>query len=290
MFPPAVDHLSCPHCGAGLSVAGRTLGCSHGHRFDIARHGYVNLATGRGPHHAGDSAAMVAARERVQARGHLAAIADAAASMAAQAVSERADDGGAVVELGAGTGYHLRTVLDRLPARPGIALDASRYACRRAAKAHPRVAAGVCDVWTQVPVRTASAVVILDVFAPRNGPEIRRILSDSGVLVVVSPTSEHLQEIVGPLGLITVDPDKQTRVAAQLDPHVTLAESRTVTYRVPLDHDAVRDIVAMGPTAHHLDEPGSGATGRLTDAIAGLTQPVATTMSVTVSRYHPRGP
>ena len=41
--------LVCPVCGGGLGLAaaGRSLTCSAGHSFDIARQGYVNLYRGK---------------------------------------------------------------------------------------------------------------------------------------------------------------------------------------------------------------------------------------------------
>ena len=41
--------LVCPVCGGGLGLtaAGRSLACSAGHSFDIARQGYVNLYRGK---------------------------------------------------------------------------------------------------------------------------------------------------------------------------------------------------------------------------------------------------
>jgi 23S rRNA (guanine745-N1)-methyltransferase len=51
------------------------------------------------------------------------------------------------VDAGAGTGYYLREVLNALEAASGVALDASRSAAQRAARAHPRVGAVVCDIW-----------------------------------------------------------------------------------------------------------------------------------------------
>ena len=287
MYPPAVHHLWCPHCAGDLTLMlGRTLGCGNGHRFDVARQGYVNLVAGGSPHR-GDNAPMVAARARFLDRGHFSPTATAVASMVEQALEGHAgdDDNGCVVDLGAGTGYHLGHVLDRLPGRAGIALDASRYACRRAARAHPRIGAVVCDVWEGVPLRTATAMAVLDVFAPRNGGEMRRILHPSGVLVVATPTTSHLRELVGPLGLVTVDADKRQRVTAELDPHVVVAQRETVEHGIELDPEEVRDLVAMGPSAYHRHED---TDDHLDEAIGQLRRPVRATVSVAIALYRRR--
>ena len=81
----------------------------------------------------------------------------------------------ASLDLGAGTGRQLARVLDALPRRHGIALDVSRPALQRAARAHPRIGAVGCDIWGALPVRSAAAALVLNVFAPRNGDEIARV-------------------------------------------------------------------------------------------------------------------
>ena len=46
------------------------------------------------------------------------------------------------------------------------------------------------------------------------------MLRPEGRLVVVTPAADHLGELVGPLGLLRVDPDKAARLAATLEPHL----------------------------------------------------------------------
>jgi 23S rRNA (guanine745-N1)-methyltransferase len=119
--------------------------------------------------------------------------------------------------------------------------------------------------------------VVLCVFAPRNGAEIARVLAPGGRLVVGAPTERHLAELVGPLGLVSVDPRTRERLAGQLDPHLRPDGERTVVFAPWLDHAAVAALVGMGPSARHAD-PGATAA-----AIARLPEPVRATASVTIS-------
>lgn len=283
----AVAFLICPHCGTDLALDGSTVRCTAGHTFDVARQGYVSLLAG--PRHPdGDSAEMVAARETFLTAGHFApleaAIAEAAAAAAAAHESSPPPTGGEssspptlVLEVGAGTGSYLAAAIERLPDRIGIAVDASAPALRRAARAHPRIAAVGADAWGSLPLRESSAVLVLSVFAPRGGAEIARVLAPGGALVVAAPTDRHLAELVDTLGLVGVDPHKRDRLANQLDPHLSPASEATVEFPLELDHDAVAALVWMGPTARHADP----ATMR--HRIAALPQPVRATASVTVS-------
>lgn len=271
-----LEFLQCPLCGSGLRLDTGSVRCGNRHAFDVARQGYLSLLTGTAAP-TGDTASMVAARAAFLGAGYFDRIVQAVCDAAEPALAR--GPGGCVLDLGAGTGHHLAAVLDRGGQRTGIALDSSNYAARRAARAHPRLGAVVCDVWRPLPVRTGAAALVLDVFAPRNATEIRRVLQAGGALVVVTPTSRHLAELVGAVGLLSVDERKQQRLDDRLG-----APTRTAgcEYRMVLPHGAVEALAAMGPAARH------AAPEALRERIRGLPDPVTVTASVTVSTYLPR--
>ncbi|MFE4976861.1 putative RNA methyltransferase [Kitasatospora sp. NPDC056651] len=281
-------YLACPHCAQALTRHDRSLRCPAGHSFDLAKQGYVSLLAGDAHTGTGDTAEMVAARADFLAAGHYRPIAEALAEAARAAASPAAasaaspaagETGGLVADLGAGTGHYLAHVLDALPGKAGAALDISKYALRRAARAHPRIGAVVCDAWRPLPLRDASAELMLNVFAPRNGPEIRRVLRPGGTLLLVSPTARHLGELVGALGLLSVDEEKQRRIDEKLGPHLEPAGRREVEFTLRLGPQDVRTVVGMGPSAWHTDPR------RLAAALAELPEPVEVTASVTVAAY-----
>ncbi len=281
MLDRAVGYLRCPQCAKGGSLArvGGTLRCANGHRFDIARSGYVNLLPAGPPKNPGDTPAMVAARRDFLAAGHFAGLAGALAEIAATELTSPA--AGCVVDSGAGTGYYLATLLDRLPGRVGLALDVSKSALRVAARAHPRAAAVGCDVWRQLPVADRAAGLALSLFAPRNAAELARILRPGGRLLVGTPAADHLVELIGPLGMVTVDETKETRLAGQLSPCFDLDAATEYRTELHLDHPAVSALVAMGPSSWHV-EPGSLAAG-----LERLGDPVPVTVAVRIASYRP---
>ena len=157
-----------------------------------------------------------------------------------------------LLDLGGGTGHHLAAILDRVPEAVGVVLDASPYAARRAARAHPRAMAVVADSWARLPVLDGVLDRVLVVFAPRNGPEIARVLRPGGRLVVVTPAADHLAELVGPLGLLRVDPRKAERTATALESDLPADRGGLPPADLELDRSAVRGLVGMGPHARHL--------------------------------------
>ncbi|MFI6130439.1 putative RNA methyltransferase [Micromonospora sp. NPDC051141] len=283
MLPSVLTRLRCPVCGEPLTdaTAGttRALRCPRGHSFDTARQGYVNLLAGRAPH-SGDSAEMVAARADFLAAGHYDTVAAALAAAATRVTPD--DPYPLVVEPGAGTGHYLAAVLAALPDAAGLALDVSKPALRRAARAHPRAAAALADTWQRLPLADRSVTVLLNVFAPRNGPEFHRVLDPAGALLVVTPTADHLAEMVDALDLLRVDPAKADRVAGSLGAHFVEESAGEHRTRLALTRAEVTTLVGMGPSAWHADPE------RLAARIAALPEPAPVTLAVRLGTHRPR--
>ena len=277
--------LRCPVCARSLVPAPPHggLDCAGGHHFDAARQGYVDLVAGalRGD---GDSAAMVAARADFLAVGHFDFLVEALAAAAGPALAGHGATGagGLAVDAGAGTGYYLAALLDRYPRVLGLALDVAKPALRRAAQAHPRAFAARADIWRALPVADGAADLVLNVFAPRNGPEFARVLRRGGELLVVTPAAGHLAELVDALGLLRVDPAKEQRLEQSLGATFTRTEQHELVQPLRLRRVDARTLVGMGPSAWHTD------AGALDRGVAGLPEPVSATARVVIHRYRPR--
>ncbi|MBF9129768.1 23S rRNA methyltransferase [Plantactinospora sp. S1510] len=293
MLADILRRLRCPVCTRPLAevptgqpdpdrTATSALRCPVGHNFDLARQGYVNLTTGRVAH-SGDTPAMVAARDEFLGAGHYDLISTALARMATALAGDRAATyPELVVDAGAGTGRHLGAVLDALPGATGLALDVSKPALRRAARAHPRAGAALCDTWQGLPLVDGAAGLLLNVFAPRNGAEFRRVLRPDGALLVVTPDADHLGELVERLDLLRVDPAKEARVAGSLAEHFGTGQAGVHRRTLRLTRNEVRTLVGMGPSAWHTDP------ARLDERIDALPEPVPVTAAVRVAVHHPR--
>jgi 23S rRNA (guanine745-N1)-methyltransferase len=123
--------------------------------------------------------------------------------------------------------------------------------------------------------------MVLDVFAPRNGSEFRRVLRPWGALVVVTPRPHHLAEVAAALGLLGVDPRKDRRLESALGRWFSLESQTGYESRLTLDHADAARLVAMGPSAWHIT-PAEAATG-----LARLREPLFTTAAVDLRVYRP---
>lgn len=278
---PVLDHvlelLRCPHCSSGLERQGAVVRCEEGHGFDVARQGYVNLIPGGTDVGTADSAEMIAARASFLDAGHYEPIAEAL-----KAACSYSQDASRLVDVGAGTGHYLARAMDGRPDAVGLALDVSKHALRRCARAHPRIGAVGCDVWEGLPIRQGVCDVALSVFSPRNPAELARVLQVDGRLVLVAPTGRHLQELVQRVGLVTVDERKRERLATKLGSRFVAVEESELEWTMQLGRQAVRDLVNMGPSARHIDE------ATLARRVGELPEPFAVEASVTVTAYQLR--
>jgi 23S rRNA (guanine745-N1)-methyltransferase len=247
----AADLLICPICSEPLDLNASGAACPARHSFDRAKQGYLNLLNAPPPANA-DTAGMLAARDRFLATGWYEPM--------ATALAERCS-GDVLAEAGAGTGYYLAHGLDRRPDARGVATDVSVAAIRRAAKAHPRMAAVVADTWAGLPLRTAAFSTLLCVFAPRNPAEFHRVLRPAGTLLVAMPLPSHLAELRATLGLLDIEDDKAGSLEAALAGRFEREDTWTSERRVTLAPAEVADLVGMGPNAFHTgpgrDLPGS---------------------------------
>jgi len=275
-----IKSLVCPVCADPLAVNGNVLRCSHGHSFDVAREGYVNLLPGRAKASTADTAEMVAARREFLGAGPYDPLIAAVVDAAVHAVDPEVP--GLVVDAGGGTGEYLAAVLAGLPERRGVSLDISKLACRVAARLLPDAGVIVADVWRPWSLRDRSAAIVLDVFSPRNAAEFHRVLSREGALIVVTPTALHLNSLVSAMGLLTVDPNKEVRLAEKLGELFELVSETLVTAELSLTRSQALAAAQMGPSAAHAsaDELGTRA--------ASLEEPFLTVLSAVVATYRPK--
>lgn len=191
---------SCPVCSAELEAIDRRYACVNGHSFDRAREGYVNLLLTRHKKSAdpGDNSSMIQARREFLSAGHY--------GFLAERIAERIGQHGVarprVLDAGCGEGYYLdriRRLLNKDSEQTGIGpgglgVDISRPAVRMAAKRYPQLRFAVASSF-RLPLPPESLDVVVQVFAPGEPAEYRRVLSEGGLLLIASPGPRHLFQI-----------------------------------------------------------------------------------------------
>jgi 23S rRNA (guanine745-N1)-methyltransferase len=244
-----VVKLACPvrGCAEELRWDARphsseaAAGCARGHRFDIARSGYVNLLTpqdrrSRAP---GDARAAVQARRRTLERGLGDALLEA---VAAELTALGLVPGAAVLDVGCGEGFFLAALAARFGLE-GWGVDLSTPAIDAAARRHPGQRWIVANADRQLPFADGSFQVALSITSRKNGAELRRLLAPDGRAVVVVPAADDLAELRAAVLGRAEARDKGARAAALLGEHFTLERERAARRTARLDHDALDDLL-----------------------------------------------
>ncbi|MGH3980906.1 MAG: putative RNA methyltransferase [Pseudonocardiaceae bacterium] len=189
--------FACPVCGEPLPTAERSYVCGNGHRFDVAREGYVNLllAQHRRSKDPGYSKGMIAGRRDFLDAGHYAPLADGVAERVRSALPPGPHR--VVVDAGCGEGYYLRR-LRHLLEKDGsgdspvlCGLDISKHGIRVAARRDPEGLYAVAGTY-RMPIRPARVDVLLTHFSPVSPQDFRRVVKPGGLVLVGGPGERHL--------------------------------------------------------------------------------------------------
>ena len=193
--------LICPVCGEPLQLGGpqnRSLVCSAGHSFDLAKQGYVNLYRGKPINEYTKESFQE--RQVILERGMYAHLLEEICSF----LSENAEvpDGKVLLDAGCGEGYYTREIAQRFSS--GLQLygtDLSRDSIQLAAGTANGLGTGPAGInWfvsdiSRLPVAEGSVDYVLDIFTSANYQEFQRILKDDGYLIKIIPGQDHVKEL-----------------------------------------------------------------------------------------------
>jgi 23S rRNA (guanine745-N1)-methyltransferase len=237
--------LLCPVRGCGLELHAdeRVLVCSARHSFDRSKSGYVNLLTpqdkrARDP---GDSREAVLARRRTSERGLTSALVDAIIAELKELAA--LDGSSAVLDVGCGDGFMLAAIAERFGCE-AWGVDISREAIELAARRHPRLRWIVANADRRMPFADASFRAALTVTGPKNAGELRRLLTDDGLLVVAvsgpDDQAELREAVLGAAHAV----DRGARMEQIFGEHFELVRAIDARQIAHLDKDSLRDLLA----------------------------------------------
>lgn len=246
------ERFVCPLCRAPF---GGDFVCPSGHRFDLAREGYIHLlpVQKKGSRDPGDNAAMIAARSAFLTAGYYQPLVDALIR-ALQPTAPLS----ALLDLGAGEGYYTGAVAAAFPAAAVYGIDISKAGIRAAARRYPRCRFAIASN-RDLPVADGSFSHALNIFAPLVDAEVHRALRPGGYLLRVSPAPQHLYEIKALLypEVRLHDPDTY-----QPQGFVSLSCTRLQQAFVLQDLAALQQLIQMTPYAWKLPHFDAESLGR----------------------------
>jgi 23S rRNA (guanine745-N1)-methyltransferase len=220
------------NCRMPLVRDGRRVACVHGHSFDVAKSGYVNVLQPQDKRskNPGDTVAAVAARRRTHERGVAGPLLEGIAAML------RAHGDDVVLDAGCGDGFYLGS----LAARTGLAphgIDISIPAVDAAARRYHGYEWVVANADRVVPYSDGAFTAVLSITGRMNAPEFRRVLRPGGRLLVALAAPDDLIELRG------AGRDRVERTVTTFADWFQLREQRRVTTSAELDAAGVEDVL-----------------------------------------------
>jgi 23S rRNA (guanine745-N1)-methyltransferase len=190
--------IICPFCKNPLFKNNeRTYTCENNHCFDLAKQGYLNLLPvnqkkSKAP---GDNQMMIEARRNFLELGLYDPLIESIKNLVSnQLVFNKKEI--IAFDAGCGEGYYSEKALNNLTDLKAdiFGTDISKSAVKNAAKKYKNNFYFVSSIYN-LPIADSSINLILSIFSPIMPVEFKRILSNNGYVIVVSPASNHLREL-----------------------------------------------------------------------------------------------
>ncbi len=188
-----MPELKCPVCGGILSQNERTLRCEKGHSYDVAKQNYVNLLMSNrsSAKRHGDDKLMVRARRDFLEKGYYLFLRDEICRLAVEYCGERVE----FLDAGCGEGWYTSAVKEALESAgkgcSALGVDISKEALAAAGKRDKSLSLAVASI-NALPVADEKCDLLLNVFAPHDDGEFRRVLKKGGIIIKVMPLETHL--------------------------------------------------------------------------------------------------
>jgi 23S rRNA (guanine745-N1)-methyltransferase len=171
--------------------------CENKHSFDMAKQGYINLlpVNKKKSKEPGDNEMMIVARRNFLELGYYDPLIENIKSVVSKQVTFPKTDIVAL-DAGCGEGYYSDKALNNLTGLQTkiLGTDISKFAVKNAAGRYKNNFYFVSSVYN-LPIADNSTDLVLSVFSPVMAEEFKRILTLQGVVIIVSPASNHLREM-----------------------------------------------------------------------------------------------
>lgn len=242
--------FACPICQENLDLVESSLKCNNRHSFDLAKFGYVNLAS-QIKQSANYDKENFQNRQQILEAGFYQAILEAVSDLLASSETSTT-----VLDIGCGEGFYSRKLQESHSDKTFYAFDISKDSVQIAAKSEPNWAVNwfVGDL-ARLPIEDASMDILLDIFSPANYGEFRRVLSKDGILIKVIPTENHLKEIRQKVqDQLTKKDYSNQDIKNHFQEHFTILSSQTASLTKPITAEQLQALLSMTPLLFHVDQ------------------------------------
>lgn len=248
--------FTCPTCASPVKIQDlRSLICTNGHTFDIAKQGYLNLLS----HHnkTNYDKTLFEARRKVIAESRFFDPLNTALTKIIndQTTHKRELN---IVDMGSGEGTHLINIVQTLQSDfektvTGIGIDISKEGILEAAKHYEETIWVVADL-ARTPLTDQMCDVMINILSPSNYEEFNRLLKEDGMVIKIVPRESYLKELRQYFYNKSEKEDYSNQtVVDHFKKHFNIIDQTTVYYTKPLSQAAIMALIKMTPLTWNVD-------------------------------------
>lgn len=235
-----INLLLCPICKQPLLKLEKTYTCKSNHSYDISSSGYTNLllCNKKKTLEPGDNKEMTRARKEFLDKGYF----DNVSNYINQILSPIITDDSIILDAGCGTGFYLDKLQKSCSRGNYFGIDISKFALNIASKSNKNIKYFVASIF-DTPLQDNSIDIILNIFAPKPESEFMRILKHNGIIIEITPATNHLLE----LKKLLYDKDTYLNKTSQNFKNFNLVNSYNLTYKKIVSQQDIIELIKMTP-------------------------------------------
>jgi len=226
----------CPICNQPLTVLEKSAVCVSKHNFDRAKSGYFNFLLKNQTIFRGDHPTQIDARRNFLSKDYYLPLAKQVNAIIAS------HQPSSLIDAGCGEGYYTHHIKKANPTCQVYGFDISKEAVEKAAKQDREIHYCVSSV-NRLPYRNNSSDMITSLFAPIDEEEFHRVLSENGILLVISAHPEHLIE----LKAVAYDTLVQHEHKSLSHPKLALKDQKVFSFTLDLIQPDITNLFNMTP-------------------------------------------
>lgn len=239
--------FSCPICKTDIKVfEGKSLICRNNHCYDIAKQGYVNFASVNDNTY---SAELFRYRNEVFEAGFYCPLADKLEEIIINYFDKKDT---VILDAGCGEGYYIKKICHDSSYKK-LAFDISKEAVKMASKGITDTAWMAADTGN-IPIRDGCIDILLNILAPANYNEFKRVLKKSGIILKAVPGRLYLNELRMLIKnqLLNKEYDNLA-IYEHFKNNTNFISKEKITYNMPVSYQQVVSFAKMTPMLSRID-------------------------------------
>lgn len=247
-YQAAETMFRCPICFKEIMTKEPAdMLCASGHCFNMSKYGYINFSPNQKQTKYNEE--LFESRRLVFDNGYYKPLAEKISQLVKKYMIEK--ETYSILDVGCGEGYYDWYLKEECKGAEIYAVDNVRDAIKMGAKRCKDVRWLVGNL-ANVPIKTNSIDLVLEIFAPSNYSEFQRVLGKDGVLIKVIPNKNYLKELRELIGKTTEDTEDS--VKDYFCKSMNLMEEINLTYTKPICPELREHFLKMTPMMFGRDD------------------------------------